>query len=121
MCHHAEVANCHLLNADLNVGRMHMEHKKSGIAAFTRSDSGLMIFVMTNACWLVLNKEPTKWIDSTEMELEELSMEVEEDPGMMDEVYDEDRFVDKAELLDECEHVATDFDSVMTVTWLNLS
>jgi hypothetical protein len=39
----AEVANCHLLNADLNVGRMHMERKKSGIAAFARSDSGLMV------------------------------------------------------------------------------
>ncbi|KAG2158272.1 uncharacterized protein EDB93DRAFT_1334662 [Suillus bovinus] len=40
--HHAEVANCHLLNADLNVGHMHMERKKSGIAAFAHSDSGLM-------------------------------------------------------------------------------
>ncbi|KAG2739718.1 hypothetical protein P692DRAFT_20754923, partial [Suillus brevipes Sb2] len=40
---HAEVANCHLLNVDLNVGRMHMECKKSGIAAFARSDSGLMV------------------------------------------------------------------------------
>ncbi|KAG0692005.1 hypothetical protein DFH29DRAFT_883260 [Suillus ampliporus] len=64
--HCAEVANCHLLNADLYVGCMHMERKKSGIAAFARSDSGLMnrtiltklfdfeIFVMTNACRLVL-------------------------------------------------------------------
>ncbi|KAG2047746.1 hypothetical protein BDR06DRAFT_976514 [Suillus hirtellus] len=52
--HHVEVANCHLLNADLNIGRMHMECKKSGIAAFTHSDSGLMIFVKPNACRLVL-------------------------------------------------------------------
>ncbi|KAG1853678.1 hypothetical protein F4604DRAFT_1686264 [Suillus subluteus] len=40
-CHRVDVANCHLLNADLNVGRMHME-RKSGIAAFAHSDSGLM-------------------------------------------------------------------------------
>ncbi|KAG1768594.1 hypothetical protein EV702DRAFT_1049975 [Suillus placidus] len=40
---HVEAANCRLSNADLNVGHMHMERKKNGIAAFTLSDSGLVI------------------------------------------------------------------------------
>ncbi|KAG2738996.1 hypothetical protein P692DRAFT_20756764, partial [Suillus brevipes Sb2] len=34
----AEAANSRLLTADLNVGRMHMECKKDGIAAFTNSE-----------------------------------------------------------------------------------
>jgi len=37
--HRAEAANFRLLTADLNVGRIHMERKKSGIATFTHSDS----------------------------------------------------------------------------------
>ncbi|KAG0700897.1 hypothetical protein DFH29DRAFT_1000702 [Suillus ampliporus] len=34
-CHRTEVANFHLLMVDLNVGRLHMERKKSGILTFT--------------------------------------------------------------------------------------
>ncbi|KAG2741587.1 hypothetical protein P692DRAFT_201679257, partial [Suillus brevipes Sb2] len=42
---------------------------------------------------------------STDVELEELNTEVEEEPGMMDEVDNDDGFVDEVELLDESEQV----------------
>lgn len=51
-------------------------------------------------------KQGTDRVDSTDMELEELSAEVEEEPGMMDEVDNDDGFVDEVELLDEGERVA---------------
>ncbi|KAG2123728.1 hypothetical protein DEU56DRAFT_923925 [Suillus clintonianus] len=37
-CRRAEVANFRLLTADLNVGRLHMEQKKSGILTFTHTE-----------------------------------------------------------------------------------
>jgi len=36
--HRVEAANQRLLSADLNVGRIHTERKKSGIAMFTQSE-----------------------------------------------------------------------------------
>ncbi|KAG2031924.1 hypothetical protein BDR03DRAFT_819787, partial [Suillus americanus] len=43
---------------------------------------------------------------STDMELEELSTDMEEDTEMMDEVDNDDGFVDEVELLDETERAA---------------
>ncbi|KAG1717661.1 hypothetical protein EDD22DRAFT_856020 [Suillus occidentalis] len=38
LCHrHAEDANTHLLLADLNVGRLHLERRKDGIAAYIKT------------------------------------------------------------------------------------
>ncbi|KAG2737452.1 hypothetical protein P692DRAFT_20761717, partial [Suillus brevipes Sb2] len=42
-----QAANSRLLTADLNVGRMHMERKKNGIAAFTHSEfTAVSLFAM---------------------------------------------------------------------------
>ncbi|KAG0697851.1 hypothetical protein DFH29DRAFT_1003403 [Suillus ampliporus] len=65
-CHRVEVANCHLLNADLNVGHMHMERKKSGIAAFTRSDSGLMMIADNLLTFIFVNNPGHINIDGEE-------------------------------------------------------
>ncbi|KAG0693142.1 hypothetical protein DFH29DRAFT_1007610 [Suillus ampliporus] len=44
----AEAANSQLLRADLNVGRIHMERKKDGIAAFTHSEfMAVNLLIMT--------------------------------------------------------------------------
>ncbi|KAG1767522.1 hypothetical protein EDD22DRAFT_844477 [Suillus occidentalis] len=50
-------AEKHLANY-LNVGRMHMECKKSGIAAFTCSDSGLMMIADNLLTYIFITNNP---------------------------------------------------------------
>ncbi|KAG0697059.1 hypothetical protein DFH29DRAFT_878938 [Suillus ampliporus] len=79
----AEAANSQLLRADLNVGRIHMERKKDGIAAFTHSEFMATCITLSSLSHLSASQDVSRMISACyfqnqdeEIELERVQVDV---------------------------------------------